>query len=133
MLTFNLLDKTSPEYRKARKDGLARRRSKEWRVANPERVKELNARHYNPYRARRHGLMRNYGITDIQVDQMWLDQKGLCGGCATWFPPDTMHVDHCHKTLKVRGLLCQECNLSLGLARDNPETLRRLADYLEKK
>jgi hypothetical protein len=40
--------------------------------------------------------------------------------------------DHCHKTLRFRGLLCSRCNLTLGHSRDRPEVLRSLADYLER-
>lgn len=42
-----------------------------------------------------------------------------------------LHFDHCHKTKKFRGWLCHGCNIALGGAKDNPKTLRRLADYLE--
>jgi len=41
-------------------------------------------------------------------------------------------ADHCHKTGKVRGLLCKECNFALGWMRDNPATARAAADYLER-
>lgn len=40
--------------------------------------------------------------------------------------------DHNHKIGKFRGWLCEQCNVILGYARDNPKTLRLLADYLEK-
>lgn len=43
-----------------------------------------------------------------------------------------LSVDHCHKTLKVRGLLCGNCNRGLGLLQDNPDFLRKAADYIEK-
>lgn len=42
----------------------------------------------------------------------------------------TIVLDHCHLTGKFRGWLCANCNFALGLARDSPETLRKLADYL---
>lgn len=40
--------------------------------------------------------------------------------------------DHCHKTEKFRGWICDPCNIALGKVKDNPETLRKLANYLEK-
>lgn len=40
--------------------------------------------------------------------------------------------DHCHDSEKFRGWICDNCNKALGHARDNPETLRKLAEYLEK-
>ena len=44
----------------------------------------------------------------------------------------SLHIDHCHVTGKVRGVLCPECNHMLGKAKDNPVLLRRAADYLEE-
>ena len=42
------------------------------------------------------------------------------------------HVDHCHTTGVVRGLLCRGCNHALGHTLDNPAVLRGLADYIER-
>lgn len=42
------------------------------------------------------------------------------------------HVDHCHKTRRMRGLLCTHCNLALGRVRDSTELLRAMLAYLEK-
>jgi hypothetical protein len=46
---------------------------------------------------------------------------------------DSFHVDHCHKTDKVRGLLCGPCNIMLGLAKDNEMLLANAILYLEKQ
>ena len=40
-------------------------------------------------------------------------------------------IDHCHKTQKIRGVLCNNCNTTLGLVDDNKETLRNLIQWLE--
>jgi len=40
--------------------------------------------------------------------------------------------DHCHNSSKFRGWICEQCNVILGYANDNPKILRLLADYLDK-
>lgn len=65
-------------------------------------------------------------------------EKCVCGDDT----PDLMwHIDHDHSCCPrgescgkcVRGILCHHCNLALGLVRDNPDTLRALASYLESQ
>lgn len=46
---------------------------------------------------------------------------------------DNSHVDHCHATKAVRGILCTSCNWMLGDAKDRPEVLRAGAAYLEAR
>jgi len=41
-----------------------------------------------------------------------------------------LQVDHCHKTNKIRGLLCLPCNVSLGYLEEDTERLLGLVDYL---
>lgn len=41
-------------------------------------------------------------------------------------------MDHCHDSSRIRGLLCHTCNSGIGKLRDNPELLRKAADYLER-
>jgi len=43
-----------------------------------------------------------------------------------------MSIDHCHSTGKIRALLCNPCNTAIGLFKDDPATLRKAADYLER-
>ena len=68
---------------------------------------------------------------------MLSDQKNICPGCNRDFSSlsnvknDVPHVDHCHITNEIRGLLCRSCNHVLGLVDDNSETLRNLAAYIE--
>lgn len=42
-----------------------------------------------------------------------------------------LSVDHCHKTGKVRGLLCQECNFALGLLEDDRAKIVALLQYVD--
>ncbi len=47
--------------------------------------------------------------------------------------PYRLVIDHCHSTGAIRGLLCSNCNTAIGLLSDNPEIIRKAADYLEKE
>jgi hypothetical protein len=88
----------------------------------------------------KHGkrIERQFGITAEGYQNMLDAQNGVCAICKK---PETatrlgttikMPVDHCHKTGKVRGLLCDSCNKGLGQFLDDPDALRSAADYLEK-
>ena len=43
-----------------------------------------------------------------------------------------MHIDHCHDTGAVRGLLCHGCNTGIGSLNDDIELLQRAIDYLRE-
>jgi len=73
-------------------------------------------------------LKRKYGLTEAERDELIAAQGGVC--CICLAAPAT-DVDHCHKTGRVRGVLCFNCNSGLGLLRDDPEAMYRAADYLE--
>jgi hypothetical protein len=71
-----------------------------------------------------------YGLLPKVFDDLLEKQGGKCGICAaniTW--PKVPHVHHCHKTEKVRGLLCTRCNRAIGMFGDDPNLLQRAADY----
>jgi hypothetical protein len=75
-----------------------------------------------------------YGISLESYTKMLENQQGCCSICKT---PQvnlkiTLAVDHCHSTGKVRGLLCRNCNLMIGFAKDNKELLSSAIRYLEK-
>lgn len=68
---------------------------------------------------------------------MFSDQAGKCQICRLVFVlgvngGPVPNTDHCHKTGKIRGLLCGSCNRMIGLAKDSADTLRRAAEYIEK-
>ena len=102
--------------------------SRAWAEANPER----KAR--NSWRS---AMLVKYGLTEERHAQMWADQRGLCALCEK--PPKpvyvggaaVLHVDHDHVTGRVRALLCKDCNNGLGNFFDEPDLLRRAADYIE--
>lgn len=73
-------------------------------------------------------LWTDYGLTTKQYHEMVIKQSGLCGICEDQLSDP--HVDHCHTTGVVRGLLCHHCNTLLGLARDNILVLTKAVNYL---
>lgn len=83
---------------------------------------------------RRVGLLRKYGLTEQDYDSMLAEQNYACAICKNPDPQDRwnrFHVDHCHTSGKVRGLLCSHCNTGLGKFYDNTEVLREAIRYLD--
>lgn len=78
---------------------------------------------------REYDRMKSYGLTPAQHRAMIEKQRGMCAICENIM--DAHHVDHCHDTGKVRGLLCGQCNQALGLFKDNQRSLARAIDYLK--
>ena len=84
-------------------------------------------------RGKRNNLKHKYDITPEQWDEMFEAQGGACAICKTTNPPgygNSLHVDHCHDSGTVRGLLCVNCNKGLGHFMDNPELLAAAIEYI---
>lgn len=76
-------------------------------------------------------LKAKYDI-NLEDYQVMLDQQGgCCLICRYKDDRHRLHVDHNHATGEIRGLLCRNCNVSIGHMKDSPKLLRKLADYLE--
>lgn len=135
---------------------MARLRSAEWRRANPERYRQqmtdyyaqnhelMKARSRLHYReniatrkasARRAALKSLYGLTPEDRDRMSAAQGNACTICRESFER-TPSIDHDHVTGKVRGLLCNTCNTTLGKLGDTLESVRErtsaMITYLER-
>lgn len=113
-------------YHRNKKEGTYRHDCKEC-------VKERSAKQeYDSGYFRAHHLMKTYGITLEQYDEMLEAQDGGCAICKTTDPrgKGRFHVDHCHDTGAVRGLLCQTCNQGIGLLQDSIDVLLDAAKYL---
>jgi hypothetical protein len=82
--------------------------------------------------------LSKYNLTVDQYVDMLKEQDSVCKICKQ---PDSkrLSVDHDHSCCSgtyscgkcVRGLLCSYCNRTLGLAKDDPQILRTMAEYLE--
>ncbi len=96
-----------------------------WKAENPLRFEEA---------ARRSHLRKKYGITPEEYDSIVASQGGRCAifsgalvGDRRGFRP---HIDHCHETGRVRGVLCGSCNKGIGLLKDDPAVLAAAFEYL---
>jgi hypothetical protein len=77
--------------------------------------------------------LARYGITTDIFNLMCADQDfecAICGQQVLW--PKKLHVDHDHRTLTIRGLLCGNCNRGLGMFGDDVETIKKAVKYLRE-
>ena len=110
---------TSPVYKANHK-----MQHKKWRDKNREHIRQ---------RSKENALKRFYGLTPEDVRSRIESQCGVCAACGG--PPmddRPLMVDHDHKTGEVREMLCNSCNLTLGVSREDADRLHRLIIYLEK-
>jgi hypothetical protein len=84
-------------------------------------------------------LKYGYGLTTEDYDKLYNLQGGKCAICQVEGTPyfeahptqNYFHVDHCHHTKQVRGLLCTNCNSGMGKLKDSEILLGRALDYLK--
>ena len=125
--------------RYVRNDILSRRKEQK-SVYDKERRERLRAegklKKPDPETQREQRMKREYGITIKDYENMIEAQNNQCAIC---FAPGEAErngklvIDHCHTSGKVRGLLCNKCNLLLGHANDTIERLERAILYLSKR
>jgi hypothetical protein len=113
------------------------------RSADPEYRKKkaacgraYRAAHREKLNARRRGkpgdhLKRRYGMSLADYDALLAHQGGVCAICGKK-SKRRLVVDHCHSLRKVRGLLCDKCNIGLGMFDDDIDRLRAAIAYLER-
>ena len=104
------------------------------RAKNADKYREYNAKWHrenrknNPAKVRAMHLKSNYGITLETYETMLTSQDGVCAACGRSPEQErhkVLHVDHCHNSEVIRGLLCSRCNTALGLVEDDPMRLHR--------
>lgn len=118
----NCADNYNGKYLKTKKGKAARKRAlKNYRLSESGKrtqkkykVTEKGKTHYAAIQ-RKHLLKKLYGLTLEDYNAMVCDQNGCCAICGIHQleVEQKLHVDHNHKTGKVRGLLCPKCNLRL--------------------
>lgn len=121
------LDKEISHYHKSGKN--------RWRSQCKPCYNMLLRENYCPRKHRNRKLKFKYGITHKEYIILSKAQDNKCKICASdnskCHNSNYMHVDHCHETGKIRGLLCVDCNHGLGKFKDSPELLLNAISYLE--
>lgn len=110
------------------------KRHDEWRLKNKKKVAE-QARRWraaHPRAAKDHTIRARYGLPLGSYEKMLSEQGGKCACCGSDNPGGRgdFHVDHCHDTNVVRGLLCHGCNVGIGNFDHNVERLQAAIRYL---
>jgi hypothetical protein len=107
--------KHTAAWRTRNKQKIAAYDSARWRATHPEKKLKKRA--------------RLYGLSLQQLEELSTRQNHACAICKASDRP--LGIDHCHVTGKVRGLLCNSCNVGLGFYCDDPELMRTAARYVE--
>jgi len=103
-----------------------------WDNRTESLIKNKKWREAHKHIVRNNHLMRNYGITLKQSEEILVSQGNKCPICGTTEPtyPGWV-VDHDHVTGVTRSILCNECNRGLGQFKDNIERLEKAITYLK--
>lgn len=96
--------------------------TKDWYKADPARARDV---------AKRSKIRIKYGVEVEELDAMFERQGRKCAICRKPVAEKDRHTDHCHKTGKLRGILCITCNVGIGQLGDDPDVLRAAIKYLE--
>lgn len=128
------LRKNNPEFAQRQLDN-----NKNWRRDYREKKKQsdknwLAKQDKVYYKAKRRArrLLKTYNLTIDEYELMLKSQDYKCKICHK-SPKENkkLHVDHCHKSGKVRGLLCFRCNYGISIFYDDYESLRRASEYIK--
>lgn len=113
-----------------------REKVKRHRQANPERAREIDVRSKMKNASkikvtkRKYHLKSKYDLTPEQFESMFAEQGNCCAICKT--SVGKWHVDHCHNTKKIRGILCHHCNTAIGLLKEDVVILENAIEYIKQ-
>jgi hypothetical protein len=83
---------------------------------------------------RKYFLAKKFNITEEEYEVLLEKQNGVCAICGNKEESSTkqyLAVDHCHQTGRIRGLLCNKCNVGVGALGDSIEGLEAALNYLK--
>jgi hypothetical protein len=119
-------NKTAVRYRSHCKNCTALKAAVKWETDEEFRNQSKN----NAYK---HNIKKKYGVTEEQYLKIYDKQNGLCAICGqkSQTKAGRLALDHCHKTGKIRGLLCVKCNAGIGMLQDDVNVLKSAILYLK--
>ena len=133
------------EYYRKNKEKIKERISlyiKEDRKQNPEKYKLRQDKYQKKYREliTKKTITRRLNIELHEYEQMFIAQNNKCYICKKEETKisgkngkiNRLSLDHCHKTMKVRKLLCHNCNIMIGACKDSIDILRNAVNYLKE-
>jgi hypothetical protein len=105
------------------------------RIAQAKYRKNHPRSYQDPVRNYKYRLKNKYGMSIEDRNLLLMQQQFLCAACRIRLKsdaPNSIHIDHCHDTKRVRGILCSDCNISLGRMKEDPDRIAGLAAYAAK-
>ena len=106
------------------------RKQERCRIEGLRRAKKYRDRNRDSIRNQRY--KKQYGISFDDKIKILKLQKCKCIICNKKIDGVSGHLDHCHKTKKIRGILCGNCNTAIGLFQDNIKLLESAIKYLRR-
>ncbi len=110
------------------------KKAKDRYLRDKEKIKSRNNKWWANESNMRKMVLAKYGMTPEDYLILFNLQEGRCAVCDQHQLEldHRLNVDHDHQTGEIRGLLCRNCNMALGLLRDNSLLIGRLKEYVEK-
>lgn len=99
-----------------------------------KRLREARAK--DPQRFRDYDLRSRLKLPPGTYQRLYEAQKGKCAICETeklQVGKFRLHIDHCHETGHIRGLLCHNCNVGIGNLRHDEKIMRAAIEYLHRE
>lgn len=99
-------------------------------LEHKEKEKKWNKTEKGKLKAKRGRIKFTFGISLEEYESYFEVANNKCQICDS---EENLVLDHCHITLKIRGVLCSKCNVALGMLKDSIEILDKAKNYLREK
>ena len=111
--------------------------NKRWYESHKKEVSVQKKEYYkcNSLKIKTRVLEKKYNDLGFSLSKkkiLWLLQERKCKICGCKIPLRASHLDHDHKTYKIRGILCPDCNKGLGHFKDKMDRLTKAVQYLNE-